>query len=294
MRPGRDGGLNMTRQWHDLSSTAALSGLYLRAARKRKITGDTLPETGLRCYLEVNPKQLEDYRKLCHFSDDGRLPPTFPHVMAFALQLQLLTDKDFPFPLLGLVHLHNSIRVVRPLGGISHLRFSVQVQNLQPHEKGGTFDLLTEASDGLGLIWSETSRMLCRGLKLAGEPDADVEPATPPLSELTRWYADTDIGRHYAKVCGDYNPIHLSATSAKLFGFPTAIAHGMWSKAMTLAALRGHLPVSGYEIAVDFLKPVRLPSEVILNASPTAAEGQLQLQGHGDLQHMRGTWRPLD
>lgn len=284
----------MSRQWHDLDTTAALSGLYLRAARKRKISGGTLPGTGLRCYLEVQPQRLEAYRKLCHFSDDGRLPPTYPHVMAFALQLQLLTDPHFPFPLLGLVHLHNSIRVVRPLGGISRLRFSVHVDNLQPHEKGGTFDLISEAEDGLGLLWSETSRMLCRGLKLEGDPATDEAPASETLSELTRWYADNDIGRRYARVCGDYNPIHLSAASARLFGFPTAIAHGMWSKAMTLAALRGHLPASGYEIAVDFLKPVRLPSEVILDASPAAPQGQLQLNGHGDLQHMRGTWRGLD
>lgn len=284
----------MTRHWHDLSTTEALSSLYLRAARKRKISGDTLPDIGLRTYLEVQPKQLEAYRKLCHFSDDGRLPPTFPHVMAFALQLQLLTDKAFPLPLLGLVHLHNNIRVVRPLGGISRLRFSVYVNNLQPHEKGATCDLITEAEDGLGLLWSETSRMLCRDLTLPGEPVATPEPVSEALDELTRWYADSDIGRRYAKVCGDYNPIHLSATSARLFGFPCAIAHGMWSKAMTLAALRGHLPVSGYEIAVDFLKPVRLPSEVILNASPTAGQGQLRLDGHGELVHMRGTWQPLD
>ncbi|MGH8379732.1 MaoC family dehydratase [Pseudomonas sp.] len=284
----------MTRHWQDLSNTAALSSLYLRAARKRKISGDTLPDMGLRCYLEVQPRRLEAYRKLCHFSDDGRLPPTFPHVMAFALQLQLLTAKDFPFPLLGMVHLHNSIRVVRPLGGISQLRFCVHVDNLQAHEKGATCDLITEAEDGLGLLWSETSRMLCRGVKLSREPAVTEEPVGDPLDELTRWYADSDIGRRYAKTCGDYNPIHLSATSAKLFGFPTAIAHGMWNKAMTLAALRGHLPVSGYQIAVDFLKPVRLPSEVILNASPTADQGQLRLDGHGELVHMRGAWRPLD
>ncbi|WP_136478295.1 MaoC family dehydratase [Pseudomonas sp. DG56-2] len=284
----------MTRHWQDLSNTLALSSLYLRAVRKRKISGDTLPEIGLRCYLDVQSKQLESYRKLCHFGDDGRLPPTFPHVMAFALQMQLLTDKTFPFPLLGLVHLHNSIRVVRPLGGISRLRFSVYVDNLQAHEKGATCDLITEAEDALGLLWSETSRMLCRGVKLAGEPTASEAPADEPLEELTRWYADSDIGRRYAKVCGDYNPIHLSATSAKLFGFPTAIAHGMWTKAMTLAALRNHLPVSKYAFAVDFLKPVRLPSEVILNASPTAIEGQLRLDGHGGLVHMRGAWRQLE
>ncbi|WP_110971334.1 MaoC family dehydratase [Pseudomonas huaxiensis] len=283
----------MTQTWHDVGHTAGLSGLYLKAASKRKISGDTLPATGLRCSLSVDERNLAAYRKLCLFSNDGRLPPTYPHVMAFALQLQLLTDKAFPFPLLGLVHLSNRIRVLRPLGGVSRLRFAVSVDNLQPHEKGATFDLRTDAEDGLGLLWSESSRMLCRGMKLEGEPPVAQAPAELQMSELTRWYADSDIGRHYARVCGDYNPIHLSAATAKLFGFPQAIAHGMWSKAVALAHLRGHLPRSGYEVAVDFHKPVRLPSEVILDGSKEAPSGEFRLSGHGGLVHMSGAWRPL-
>lgn len=283
----------MTRTWKDLGHTEALRGLFFKAALKRKISGSTLPPTGLRCTVVVDEQRLVAYRKLCHFGDEKRLPATFPHVMAFALQMQLLTRREFPFPLLGLVHLHNRIRVLRPLGGLSQLQFRVWVENLQPHEKGATFDLLTEAVDGLGVIWSESSRMLCRGVKLAGEVAADEEAEALPLTELTRWYADTDIGRRYARVCGDYNPIHLSAASAKLFGFPQAIAHGMWSKAMAVAALRGHLPLSGYEVEVAFHKPVRLPSEVVLEASAVSGEGQLRLKGHGDLLHMSGGWRGL-
>ena len=283
----------MTRQWHDLHSPDSSASLYLRAASKRKISGASLPEQGLRCFLRVNPEHVAAYRRLCHFADDGRLPGTYPHVMAFTLQLQLLTGRDFPFPLLGLVHLHNSIQVLRPLGGIDGLRFAVYADNLQAHAKGGTFDLITEAEDGLGLIWRETSRMLVRGLKLDGGASADVEVEPGNLAEATRWYADSDIGRRYAKVCGDYNPIHLSAPSARLFGFPKAIAHGMWSKAMSLAALGGHLPRAGFEFAVDFRKPVRLPSEVILSASPAGPEGELRLDGHGELLHMVGHWRSL-
>jgi len=284
----------MTRQWQDLHSPDSSASLYLRALSKRKISGDQLPTSGLRCRLRVQPDNLAAYRRLCHFTDNGRLPATYPHVMAFTLQLQLLTAADFPFPLLGLVHLHNSIQVQRPLGGIDGLHFAVYADNLQPHPKGGTFELITEAEDGLGLLWRETSRMLVRGLKLeaaASEP-VEAEPASE-LAEVTRWYADSDIGRRYAKVCGDYNPIHLSAPSARLFGFPKAIAHGMWSKAMSLAALGGQLPRAGFEFAVDFRKPVRLPSEVILSASPAGPEGELRLDGHGELLHMVGHWRSL-
>lgn len=283
----------MTRQWQDLHSPASRGSLYLRALSKRKISGNKLPAKGLRCHIRIDPANLAAYRKLCHFADDGRLPGTYPHVMAFSLQLQLLTAPDFPFPLLGLVHLHNSIQVLRPLGGIDNLGFSVFAENLQPHPKGATFDLVTEAEDGLGLLWRESSRMLVRGLRLEGVPSEQVDLEPDGLGELTRWYADSDIGRRYAKVCGDYNPIHLSAPSARLFGFPRAIAHGMWSKAMAMAALRSHLPASGYAFEVEFRKPVRLPAEVVLSASEAGDSGHLRLDGQGDLLHMLGHWRSL-
>lgn len=283
----------MSRQWHDLHSTASRASLYLRAASKRKISGDRLPGEGLRSLIRVQPGNLAAYRRLCHFTDDGRLPATYPHVMAFTLQLQLMTADDFPFPLLGLVHLHNRIEVLRPLGAVEALRFAVYTDNLQPHAKGSTFDLVSEAEDGIGPLWRETSRMLVRGLKLESEADVPAEDEPAALPEATRWYADSDIGRRYAKVCGDYNPIHLSAASARLFGFPTAIAHGMWSKAMALAALRGHLPHSGYAFEVGFCKPVRLPSEVVLSASEAGPQGTLRLDGHGGVLHMVGRWEPL-
>ncbi|MGZ9666204.1 MaoC family dehydratase [Pseudomonas sp. GNP014] len=283
----------MSIEWHTLDREPRLPGLYVRAATRRKISGTQLPDSGLRCWVDVDAQKLAAYRKVCGFADDGLLPPTYPHILAFALQMQLLTAKDFPFPLLGLIHLSNCIRVVRPMGGISRAQVSVRVLNLQPHPKGATFDVLTTLDDQLGPLWEAESRMLCRGVKLAGEsPEQDWEPAQT-LVEVAHWKAPTDIGRQYARVSGDYNPIHLSAASAKVFGFPTAIAHGLWNKARTLAALADHLPRANLEITVHFRKPVRLPSEVTLLASAPGSSGELRLVGAGDLQHMVGQWQPL-
>ena len=80
----------MSRQWHDLHNPAARASLYLRAASKRSISGDRLPDDGLRCFMRVQPGNLGAYRRLCHFPDDGRLPGTYPHVMAFALLIFVL------------------------------------------------------------------------------------------------------------------------------------------------------------------------------------------------------------
>lgn len=283
----------MITDWQTLNREPSLPGLYVQAAMRRKITGTTLPDTGLRCWVEVDPKRLAQYRTVCGFADNGLLPPTYPHILAFALQMQLLTARDFPFPLLGLIHLGNRIRVLRPMGGVNRARVSVQVQNLQPHAKGATFDLVTSLDDQLGPLWEAQSQMLCRGVNLAGEPVEQVLAASLSLSEVARWEAPSDIGRRYAKVSGDYNPIHLSAASARLFGFPTAIAHGLWNKARILAALAEHLPAANVEMAVQFRKPVRLPGEVTLLASAAGSSGDLRLVGAGDLEHMVGHWRPV-
>lgn len=280
-------------QWQTLGSTPFLPPLYWRAALKRKISGSRLPEQGLRCRVTVNPKDVAAYRKVCGFADSPILPATYPHILAFGLQMQLLTDKAFPFPLLGLIHLSNRIRIHRPLGAISDLTLSVHAQNLKPHAKGATFDLVTRVEDSLGLLWEAESRMLCRGVKLEGEAADDTLPAPSQVSELTHWQAPADIGRRYARVSGDYNPIHLSALTAKLFGFPQAIAHGLWNKARTLAALAEHLPAANIDIRVEFKKPVRLPSEVRLYTSAAGSSGEWLLKGAGDIEHMVGTWRPI-
>lgn len=279
--------------WQTLGSTPSLPPLYWRAALKRKITGNTLPELGLRCRVSVNPHDVAAYRKVCGFSEGPILPATYPHILAFGLQMKLLTDPRFPFPLLGLVHLGNRIRIHRPLGSVNELSIGVHAHHLKPHAKGATFAVVTTVEDSLGVLWEAESRMLCRGVKLDGEAPDDSLPTPTEVSELTRWKAPADIGRRYARVSGDYNPIHLSALTAKLFGFPQAIAHGLWNKARMLAALGEHLPAANVEIDVEFKKPVRLPSEVTLYTSAAGSSGELLLKGTGAIEHMVGKWRPI-
>jgi hypothetical protein len=284
----------MAIDWLELPAPPALPALYLRAALRRSVTGTSLPELGVRCQVTVDPAHLARYRQIGGFADDHLLPAPYPHILAFALQMQLLTDKRFPFPLLGLVHLENHIRVLRPLGGLGPFTVSVQVQDLQPHDKGATFSLITQLHDPLGLLWEGDSRILCRALRLDGKPlEREAEPSLAQTI-LAHWQAPADIGRCYARIAGDYNPIHMFATTAKLFGFPRAIAHGLWNKGRALAELGARLPTAGYAVSVRFQKPVLLPADVHLLASEPGGSGQFSLLGKDELMHMSGRWRTLD
>ena len=76
------------------------------------------------------------------------------------------------------------------------------------------------------------------------------------------WKLPSDLGRRYGAVSGDRNPIHLYPITAKAFGFPRNIAHGMWTKARALGALQNKLP-DAFTIDVEFKKPIFLPSTVV-------------------------------
>ncbi|MGI8665665.1 MAG: MaoC family dehydratase, partial [Jatrophihabitans sp.] len=101
-----------------------------------------------------------------------------------------------------------------------------------------------------------------------------------------------DLGRHYAAVSGDRNPIHLHPLSARLFGFRAAIAHGMWLKARTLAAFEGRLGPA-FDVEVAFKTPVFLPAVLELSATPAGDGWDLDVHGaRSGKPHLSGTIGP--
>ena len=183
------------------------------------------------------------------------------------MHLALITDGRFPLAAMGLVHIANAITVHRPLRASERLSLRVWASPLEPHPRGRQFTIRTEARVGDEVVWEESSTNLSRG-KSAGEgggagsaPDI---PSSVDLPVTATWRCPGDLGRRYGAVSGDLNPIHVHALSARAFGFPSAIAHGMWTKARCLAALGSQLGGRGqaYTAQVAFRKPILLPATV--------------------------------
>jgi len=211
--------------------------------------------------VRVDRRSLLEYSGVCGFLGRHHLPATYPHVLAFPLHMTLMTDRSFPFPAIGLVHVNNRIRVHRAVGVEEPLDLRVHATPLKEHAKGATFTIVTEVRVGEELIWEEHSTMLRRGIGEASAADRAAAVALPSLMEPNEWRLPANLGRRYARVSGDRNPIHLHALSARPFGFPRAIAHGMWTKARCLAALQATLP-DAYTVQVSFRKPIFLPARV--------------------------------
>ena len=238
-----------------------------------------LPDVTLRrTRVATDLAHLDRYNEVCGFARAETLPATYPHIAAHTLHLSLMTDTAFPFPPMGAVHLRNRITQHRPIGREEIYDLSLRATADDPHPKGRLISLVSEAHVAGELVWDEAMTVLFRSSK-GGD-----EPAVPPLAGVdapegvVHWKLGGDLGRRYGAVSGDRNPIHLYPWTAKAFGFPRQIAHGMWTKAHSLAALQNRLP-DAYTVDVEFKKPVLLPATVVFG---TEAEGAVTTFGVRD------------
>jgi acyl dehydratase len=231
--------------------------------------GSRMPdEVLIRERVAVDPAALARYARVCGFTLRDELPPTYPHVLAFGLQMQLLAQA--PFSAVGVVHVANKLTQHRPVRLGEELSIGVSISEFFPHRRGRAFDFLTWVQSGDELVWGSISTNLKRGERDDSVRDDWTFEDVPVTAE---WRLRDDLGRRYAAVSGDRNPIHLHAWSAKPFGFPRAIAHGMWTKARCLAGLR--LP-DAFTAEVRFKKPILLPSTVTFGE----AEDRFAVHGH--------------
>ncbi|WP_416983317.1 MaoC family dehydratase [Streptomyces sp. T028] len=266
-----------------LSSSPALGPLLalgaLRSPFKRPhpgvgFTGERLVLPGLR----VDLARLAAYERVCGFpTGEDALPPTYPHVLGFPLAMSIMSGRDFPLPLLGLVHTSIDITRYRPLAAAGTYELDVYVDRLAPHRRGTEAFVVTRLREADTVVWESTSTYLARH-RTQREPAPGPTPSEPgaaPLPLLDEWRLGADVGRRYGAASGDRNPIHLHPLTARLFGFPRAIAHGMWTVARCLAA---HGTPPAVRTRAEFRAPVLLPGTVAF-----ASDGvRFELRGTGE------------
>jgi acyl dehydratase len=291
----------------------AVAPLLPGASRLPWVAGAASEVPDLRLTLSrvpIDPERVAHYEDVCGFTARGHVPATYVHVLAFPLHLALMADGSFPFPAIGLVHVANEIVQHRPIGHAERLDLEVRATPLAPHRRGRTFSIASTAHVDGELVWEETSTMLRRGghgHAPAGDGDGassdgpgsreDEAGAPEPSDAAEQWRLPGDLGRRYAAVSGDRNPIHLHALTARALGFPRAIAHGMWTKARCLAALQdahADLHQGAFAIEVSFRRAILLPATVRFDSVAEADDVSFGVrEAASEGIHLAGRLRPL-
>lgn len=272
---------------------------YVRTLMPRSGSRDSgLPTVILkRENVPVKRKKVEQYAEVCGFAhDEDFIPPTFPHIMAFALHMEILLDKKFPFPIMGMVHINNTITVHKHIPYDAKLTIEVYFDEMEDHDKGKIVPLITRIYNFGELVWESRSENLKR-LKHPESEKKKPEPKPPLIGDSETWKLDNLAGIRYAFSggAGDFNPIHLLPITAKPFGFKRHIIHGMWTKARAVAALQAEIGHRPFTVRADFKLPIYLPG--VITFTKKSVEGGIDFEvrdEQNEKPHLAGSVRYLD
>ncbi len=251
----------------------------------RTVTVDNLP---------IDPANVAAYAQVTGLRFGDTLPLTYPFALTFPTVMSLVTGFDFPFAAMGSVHLENHITQHRPIKVTDTVSAAVHAENLREHRKGLLVDIVTELKVGNDTAWHQVTTFLHQQkTSLSGEPkpEPQKQPKLPPPNAVLNITPGPDPD--YASIGGDHNPIHTNGLAAKLFGFPTVIAHGMFSAAAVLANIEGQAP-DAVKYSVRFAKPVVLPAKAGLYVERDADGWELTLRNlKKGYPHLSATVSPL-
>lgn len=299
-----------------LGELPSLSKLYVNAAAtaaRRRVLGSstgqaTLPTVSHEVRdVQADVANLTAYQHLLGETASDILPAGFVHALAFPVSMSVMNRDDFPLPLLGMIHLRNHVEQRVPIQFTEALDIRSWSENLSGHRAGTQVDVIAEvrSSSSSELLWRGVSTYLAKGVFLPGidkpgnpSNTGDNSDFSPP-DPTALWQLDLDIGRNYAAVSGDFNPIHLSVLSAKALGLRGSIAHGMYLASRALADV-GSVKPDAFTWEVRFEAPVFLPARVALDISTIQADtGAWQRSDYvawnprSGRRHFRGSVAPL-
>ena len=247
----------------------------------------------------VKPKALmvNAYRRVCGGAKSANLPVCYPQVMAFPLHLHLMGHPDFPLAAMGMVHVSNTIEQYESMPMDASYDVSVEIKSVNQTERGYEFDLVTEFQNEKGkLVWRAVTSILSRRSDKSASGSKKKPPQAKPssLPELAQWTLKANLGRRYAMVSGDVNPIHLTGPTAKLLGFKRAIIHGMWTLARSAADIPVDTEAPG-TLEVEFKTPLFLPGKGKLHGKALKTSYKFEVKDANNHKPiLAGSWKAKD
>ena len=240
-------------------TAATMQAARMKAGRNK---AETLPGTQARVEVTADAAKHAEFAHLVGDSVTDHLHPGYVHAIGFPLTMSLLVQKDFPLPLLGMLHITNQVTQTRGIELGETMELIASIENPRPHYAGTLIDSVVRVNIEGEEVMVDTAGYLVRGSELGGpRPDRPERDEFIPGEAQSQWKLAGDMGRKYAKVSGDANPIHLTKLSAKPFGFNKPIVHGMYSasRAYTATRMGNNGPRDWF---VEFEAPIALPGTV--------------------------------
>ncbi|GMH75788.1 hypothetical protein TrLO_g2664 [Triparma laevis f. longispina] len=256
-----------------MSKLPSLGGIYLRAVASF-IKSSTLPKgqttipsitLNVSSLGQFDTKHITSFKSQVNISKvlEDHLPSTYLQCVTMSMPMEILSRTDFN--ILGSLHESCKIKSFRPVSTSESLSASATlIPEVELSDKNDVLlriALTINDSNNEPVQTIENKyRILNPKRHLIKSERVKTEPPNYAEWERFEFSYPVTAGRTYAGLNGDINPIHVSPLAAKLFGYKSCIAHGMFSvcNMFSLDDDTGKNEVLG-----EFIRPVILPEKVV-------------------------------
>lgn len=231
----------------------------------------------------VDPRGLEELRRLGSSGSAPTLPLLYPHVLGFPLQMVILTHPSFPLPIWRTLQIRNHLLQHQPIPADAVLDLETRVAGQRVLEKGVEVDLHATAAVSGRTVWESLNTFYYRGRFGPPGPPSPLSSAPPVGDEvIARWRTPSAGGLGFGALTGDYNGIHWSSAYARALGFRRALHHPQRVLAQALAHLPTPGPAGALRLDAWLRGPVYYGSEVSLRATRAADGASFGLFAEGE------------
>ena len=219
-----------------------------------------------------DPDLVRDYIR--HTGGDvaaykGTLPPHLFPQWGFGLAARTLLG--LPYPLAKVMNAGCRLEIRAPLPANEPLQVKVRLESIDDDGKRAiiTQRVVTGTKSAPEALLSDMRVFVPLGKRdPKDKPQAPrIRPTVPhDAKELAFFKLGADAGLDFAKLTGDFNPVHWIPTYARSFGFRNVILHGFGTMARAIEALNRRQFAGAVDrlasIEVRFTKPLVLPARV--------------------------------
>lgn len=282
-----------------LTHPPSLAKIYLRGAlgfiTKKHSLGQevtripssmTIPDEILK--FQIDPDHVQKFNMVMNSTagDSGRnsnaptttnVPIAYPQCLINGMPMNLMTHRFFPMNIVGSVHESTEILSHKPLILGEEGPLQARCHIVPEIERSDKLDWIFTVITTIGSDDNAEEKVMTitnqyrilnpqrNKVKLVENP-AKPEPVDyendPQWEPIATWNFPVDTGRRYALLNGDINPIHLFPITAKIFGYKSCIAHGMYSVCQLMNEPR-FLDGTVKSVSARFTRPTFLPSPAV-------------------------------
>lgn len=250
---------------------AALSALKQRlGVAKTNGAAPSLPGPEVRAsFPPRSPELIRDYVR--HVGGDpgaykNRVPPHLFPQWGFALTGKTLEGLSYPM----LKAMNGGCKLVMnaPLPSDEPLEVTARLESVDDDGKRAILEqrIVTSTRSAPEAVVAHLYIFIPLGKPERGGAKKDRPRVPEDAKELAFWKLRADAGLDFAKLTGDFNPVHWVPAYARAFGFKNTILHGFGTMARAIEGLNRGLFAGDVdalsEVHVRFTRPLVLPAKV--------------------------------